>query len=147
MPAYAFRRASRTGCGRCHSWLSTNANGHDEDEGGDALCQFTFTPGYFEGEVLEHHPDGVGLAAKGPAYSTTIVPPPPLRDFSGISGGPVSPDSIDVHGIVCSASEGYSVCTDIVPVLDWEVFKHDALGSMSLRQAAARYPGWLSIRG
>lgn len=107
------------------------------DDVGDVLCRFTFTPDFFAGAVLDHHPDGFGLAARGPAYSTNIVPPPQLRDFSGISGGPlVARDSIDVHGVVCSASESYAVCTDVAAILDWMVFDHDVIGSMSLREAA-----------
>jgi hypothetical protein len=118
-----------------------------EDADGDMLCRFTFTPDYFEGEILDHHPSGAGLASHWPAYSTNITPPAPLRDFSGISGGPlVSPDTIEVHGPVCSASDSYSICTDIEPVLSWLVFHHDARGTMSLRELLAR-PGHYTITG
>lgn len=118
---------------------------HKLSEAGEALSKFTFTPDFYEGDVLEHHPEGVSLA-RWPAYSTDIVPPAPLKDFSGISGGPlVAADSVHVHGIVCSASESYAICTDIETVLDWDVFEHDVAGTVTIRQFGQRYPGVIRI--
>jgi hypothetical protein len=112
---------------------------------GEALSQLSFTPDYYEGDVLEHHPNGVSLA-KWPSYSTDIMPPPPLKDFSGISGGPlVTAENVHVHGVLCSASEMYALCTDIETVLAWDVFKHDAHGSLTVRQFDQRYPGVIRL--
>jgi hypothetical protein len=112
---------------------------------GEAISQLTFTPDYYEGDVLEHHPNGVGLA-KWPAYSTDIVPPPSLKDFSGISGGPlVTPENVHVHGLLCSASEGYALCTDMQTVLDWDVFQRDARGVMTVCQLDSEYVGVVRV--
>jgi hypothetical protein len=118
---------------------------YSQDADGTALSRFTFTPDFFEGDVLDVHPDGVSLV-KGPAYSTDIVPPPPVRDFSGISGGPlVAPDTLHVHGILSSASEEYTICIDIRSALEWDVFEHDTLGNVSLEGFGARYGQILRI--
>ncbi len=51
-----------------------------------------------------------------------------------------------MHGILISGSEGYSLCTDIVPVLDWEVFEDDFPPARTLREAAALYSGSIAVR-
>jgi Trypsin-like peptidase domain len=114
-------------------------------EHGEVGQRFTFTPDYFEGQILEHHPNGVGLV-RGAAYSTNIGPPPPLKDFAGISGGPlVASDTVHVHGITNSASESYSLCSDIETILDWEVFNHDSVGNLTVRAFGDRYPGVIHV--
>jgi hypothetical protein len=114
---------------------------------GETWQRFTFHgPDYFEGEVLEYHPDGVCLSPRGfPVYSTSIAAPPVFPDLGGASGGPlVASGSVEVHGILCSSSEGYSICTDIGPILDWEVF--DPGGIRTLRVMAERLPHVLNVR-
>jgi len=51
---------------------------------------------------------------------------------------------VHVHGLLCSSSELYSVCTDIIEALDWEVFS-DAAGPFSVREAGRRFPERLRI--
>ena len=120
---------------------------HALSDEGVALTSFTVTPDFYEGEVLEHHPGGVGLA-KWPAYSTGIVPPPGsgLADLGGASGGPlVHCGTVFVHGVACSASEQYTLCTDIETVLDWDVFEDAGEGSVTVRDFAVRRPGVIRI--
>jgi hypothetical protein len=114
-------------------------------DNGETLSRLTVTPDYFGGEVLDHHPHGVTLA-RGSAYTTDIRPPTGhVQDLSGASGGPlVANDTVHVHGLLCSSSEHYSVCTDITEVLDWEVFS-DAAGPFSVREAGRRFPQGLRI--
>jgi hypothetical protein len=108
---------------------------------GEVTSSLRVTPDYFEGRVLGHHPDGICLA-KWAAYTTDIAPPPGhVKDLGGASGGPlVASDSVHVHGLLCSASEGYTVCTDIMAALDWDVFVSDQSGQLSLRELARKYP-------
>jgi hypothetical protein len=54
--------------------------------------------------------------------------------------------SIDVHGILITGGEGYSLCTDILPILDWEVFDDEFPPARTLREAAALYPGPITVR-
>ncbi len=118
---------------------------HTIGDDGDALSRLRFTPDFYEGNILEHHPTGVSLA-KWPTYSTDISPPPPLKDFSGISGGPlVATDSLHVHGVASSTSETYALCTDVETVLDWDVFEHDVAGCLTVRQFEKRYPGVVRV--
>jgi hypothetical protein len=53
----------------------------------------------------------------------------------------VAPDTLHVHGVLSSASEDYTLCSDIRSVLAWEVFVHDTLGNVCVEAFSARYPG------
>jgi hypothetical protein len=119
------------------------------DTDGRPSQRFTFHgPDYFEGEVLDYLPDGTSIAPRFPTYATSIVPPSPVfPTLGGASGGPlVAPDSIDVHGIFITGSESYSLCTDILPILDWEVFNDEFPRARTLREAAALYPASIKVR-
>jgi hypothetical protein len=70
----------------------------------------------------------------------------PFTDLSGISGGAlVDSTTVHVHGIASSASESYSLCSDIETVLNWDVFAHNKDGSLTVRQFQDRYPGIIRI--
>ena len=114
---------------------------------GEALSRLTCTPDFFEGQVLDHHAGGIGLC-KGAAYTTDIAPPPGhVSDLGGASGGPlVDSTTLHVHGLLCSASESYSVFTDIAEALDWEVFQLEGQGTLTIRAAGQRYPTKIKIR-
>ncbi len=119
------------------------------DADGQPWQRFKFRgPDYFEGEVLDYLPDGTTIAPRFPTYATSVIPPSPIfPTLGGASGGPlVAPDSIDVHGIFITGSDGYSLCTDILPLLDWEVFDDEFPPARTLREAAALYPWRITVR-
>lgn len=107
----------------------TQTKYNDSDE--DPAARFRFTCDYYDGKVLDHCPGGVGLA-RWPAYVTDIssgLSP----DLAGASGGPmICPDTLKVHGLLCSSSDSYAVCTDVAAVFDWEVFEHEVEGPLTL---------------
>jgi hypothetical protein len=53
--------------------------------------------------------------------------------------------TLHVHGVLCSASEGYSVYTDVTELLDWGVFVLERLGTLTIRAAGERYPKQIRI--
>ncbi len=96
-----------------------------------------FTPDYFQGDVLDHQSQGVGLA-RGSVYVTDITIPTGsgIKSLSGASGGPlVTTGAVAVRGALCSASEGYSICTDIEHALAWSDFRTVAGSSLSIVDA------------
>jgi hypothetical protein len=50
-----------------------------------------------------------------------------------------------MHGLLCSASEQYALCTDVQNVLDWDAFQRDVQGSMTLCQLDPQYLGVIHV--
>jgi hypothetical protein len=116
-------------------------------EDGTPESKFSFHgPDYFEGHVLDHEPEGFGFV-RGPAYATSVAPPASaFEDLAGASGGPlVNSSTLHVHGIFSRGAESYSLCSDIETVLNWDVFRHDKVGNLTLREMHDRYPGIIRI--
>lgn len=119
---------------------------HSPNSEGKVMSRLRCTPDYFEGQVLDFSPTGVGLS-KGAAYVTDIVAPTPaIKDLGGASGGPlVASASLHVHGILCSSSEEYAVCTDIAHALDWEVFENQNGDIFTIRAMGQRFSGRIRV--
>ncbi|MBI4705322.1 MAG: hypothetical protein HY744_29810, partial [Deltaproteobacteria bacterium] len=89
-------------------------------------------------------PDG---ARGGKGHQARLRPStPPIAASRTESLTPTFAEERYVHGVLCSYSEHYSVCTDIEEVLDWEVFEHDTEGALSVRALAQRYPEAIKIK-
>lgn len=119
---------------------------HTINSEGRMMSSLSCTPDYFEGRVLGHHPTGISLARTA-AYTTDIVPPSPeIKDLGGASGGPlVSSSSLHVHGLLCSAAESYSICTDIEQILDWSIFEIQKEGFLTIRAMGQRFPNQIRV--
>lgn len=113
---------------------------------GQIWSRLTLTPDFYEGEVEEHHPEGLGFV-RGAAYRTNHAPPKgsKLKNLGGLSGGPLlSCRTLHVHGLLSRSSDGenpYALCTDIRAVFDWEHFVQETDGSLVVVAEGRRYSG------
>jgi hypothetical protein len=109
----------------------------------DLEMKLRMHPDYHDGEVLDHHPNGVTLV-KEPAYSTSIGPQHGMPDLGGVSGGPmISLTTGNVHGMLSTSGAGYSVCCDIRPILERTIEINDC--SIRLGDAVRVAPGLFQI--
>lgn len=97
-------------------------------------------PDFYEGQVIEYHREGYGVA-KWPVYRHT------MSTLSGNSGGPVfSIKSSAVHGICCT---GFNpppggTFSDIREILDWKIkFVQDSWNT--IRGIAEHRPDMMSL--
>lgn len=83
----------------------------------DTRFHINLNPDFYEGKILDYHPNGYGIA-QWPVYSHT------MNAQSGISGGPVFHQlNSTVYGVCCTGwtpSPG-GTFTDIRQILDWPI--------------------------
>jgi hypothetical protein len=118
---------------------------------GSLEFQLTMKPDFFEGAIIAHHPNGFSLV-RSAAYETSVFPPAWLTNLGGASGGPlVAEKDHRVYGLLSTSSEmepgagGYSVCTDIVSLLNWSLIGQVKGEPLTIREASARSPRFVRV--